>query len=44
MDDLAKRLRQAGKIPDRDRFLARNLAGYEEYRARVSARLVPGVG
>lgn len=31
------------RLTDEERFLARNLAGYEEYRGRVSARLVPGV-
>ena len=31
------------RLTDEERFLARNLAGYEAYRGRVSARLVPGV-
>jgi hypothetical protein len=30
------------RLTDEERFLARNLTGYEEYRGRVSARLVPG--
>jgi len=31
------------RLTDEERFLARNLAGYDAYRGRVSARLVPGV-
>ena len=31
------------RLTDEERFLARNLAGYEAYRDKVSARLVPGV-
>ena len=31
------------RLIDEERFLARNLTGYEAYRSRVSARLVPGV-
>jgi protein-S-isoprenylcysteine O-methyltransferase Ste14 len=31
------------RLVDEKRFLARNLARYEAYRASVSARLVPGV-
>ena len=31
------------RLTDEERFLARNLAGYEAYRGRVSARLIPGV-
>ena len=31
------------RLLDEERYLARNLAGYEDYRGRVPARLVPGV-
>ena len=31
------------RLTDEERFLARNLAGYDAYRGKVSARLVPGV-
>ena len=31
------------RLTDEERYLARNLAGYEGYRGRVPARLVPGV-
>jgi protein-S-isoprenylcysteine O-methyltransferase Ste14 len=31
------------RLLDEERYLARNLAGYEEYQRQVRARLVPGV-
>ena len=31
------------RLTDEERYLARNLAGYDDYRGRVPARLVPGV-
>jgi protein-S-isoprenylcysteine O-methyltransferase Ste14 len=31
------------RLLDEERYLAKNLAGYEEYRRRVRWRLVPGV-
>jgi protein-S-isoprenylcysteine O-methyltransferase Ste14 len=31
------------RLIDEERYLVRNLAGYEDYRRRVRARLVPGV-
>jgi protein-S-isoprenylcysteine O-methyltransferase Ste14 len=31
------------RLLDEERFLARNLAGYSEYRSRVRYRLLPGI-
>lgn len=31
------------RLTDEERYLARHLAGYDDYRGRVSARLLPGV-
>jgi protein-S-isoprenylcysteine O-methyltransferase Ste14 len=31
------------RLLDEERFLAKNLAGYTEYRAKVRWRMIPGV-